>query len=187
MWKTLNELSIIPVHLPPYLIKQWSQTNIVYDADWVFKNILNLLLFWGILWAADLELYQFRFSPNFLFNQWHEMWIKSQPQHCSHSTVGGVTAGDRCCSACSFRQFLTVLSVAKDMVRKLLVVDPKERMSIAEALQHPWLQVRPAADSQPPCSCPWNPGDFRIRRCWPRLRGSCTQTMPPIIQRLSPW
>uniref|UniRef100_A0A3B3D1P1 Protein kinase domain-containing protein n=1 Tax=Oryzias melastigma TaxID=30732 RepID=A0A3B3D1P1_ORYME len=44
---------------------------------------------------------------------------------------------------------------AKDMVRKLLVVDPKERMSIAEALQHPWLQVR----------------------------GSCTQTMPPIIQR----
>ncbi|KAF6716944.1 Serine/threonine-protein kinase Chk2 [Oryzias melastigma] len=29
---------------------------------------------------------------------------------------------------------------AKDMVRKLLVVDPKERMSIAEALQHPWLQ-----------------------------------------------
>uniref|UniRef100_A0A3P9IYR8 Serine/threonine-protein kinase Chk2 n=1 Tax=Oryzias latipes TaxID=8090 RepID=A0A3P9IYR8_ORYLA len=29
---------------------------------------------------------------------------------------------------------------AKDMVRKLLVVDPKERMSIDEALQHPWLQ-----------------------------------------------
>lgn len=32
------------------------------------------------------------------------------------------------------------------MVRKLLVVDPKERMSIDEALQHPWLQVTPAAD-----------------------------------------
>lgn len=31
---------------------------------------------------------------------------------------------------------------AKDVVRKLLVVDPSRRMSIDEALQHPWLQVR---------------------------------------------
>lgn len=30
---------------------------------------------------------------------------------------------------------------AKDVVRKLLVVDPTERMTIDEALQHPWLQV----------------------------------------------
>lgn len=30
---------------------------------------------------------------------------------------------------------------AKDVVRKLLVVDPSKRMSINEALQHPWLQV----------------------------------------------
>ncbi|XP_068457777.1 serine/threonine-protein kinase Chk2 isoform X1 [Clinocottus analis] len=29
---------------------------------------------------------------------------------------------------------------AKDVVRKLLVVDPSSRMSIQEALQHPWLQ-----------------------------------------------
>ncbi|XP_049907555.1 serine/threonine-protein kinase Chk2 [Epinephelus moara] len=29
---------------------------------------------------------------------------------------------------------------AKDMVRKLLVVDPSKRMTIEEALQHPWLQ-----------------------------------------------
>ncbi|GLD46754.1 serine/threonine-protein kinase Chk2 isoform X1 [Lates japonicus] len=31
---------------------------------------------------------------------------------------------------------------AKDVVRKLLVVDPSQRMSIEEALQHPWLQDR---------------------------------------------
>lgn len=31
---------------------------------------------------------------------------------------------------------------AKDVVRKLLVVDPSQRMSIGEALHHPWLQVR---------------------------------------------
>lgn len=30
---------------------------------------------------------------------------------------------------------------AKDVVRKLLVVDPSERMTIDAALQHPWLQV----------------------------------------------
>lgn len=30
---------------------------------------------------------------------------------------------------------------AKDVVRKLLVVDPSKRMTIEEALQHPWLQV----------------------------------------------
>ncbi|XP_028270910.1 serine/threonine-protein kinase Chk2 [Parambassis ranga] len=29
---------------------------------------------------------------------------------------------------------------AKDVVRKLLVVDPKQRMTIKDALQHPWLQ-----------------------------------------------
>lgn len=31
---------------------------------------------------------------------------------------------------------------AKDVVRKLLVVDPSRRMSIDQALEHPWLQVR---------------------------------------------
>ncbi|XP_023287298.1 serine/threonine-protein kinase Chk2-like, partial [Seriola lalandi dorsalis] len=30
---------------------------------------------------------------------------------------------------------------AKDVVRKLLVVDPSKRMTIEEALRHPWLQV----------------------------------------------
>ncbi|KAM9394409.1 serine/threonine-protein kinase Chk2 isoform 2-T3 [Pholidichthys leucotaenia] len=34
----------------------------------------------------------------------------------------------------------TISDHAKDVVRKLLVVDPVKRMSIDEALQHPWLQ-----------------------------------------------
>ncbi|XP_056275097.1 serine/threonine-protein kinase Chk2 isoform X3 [Pseudoliparis swirei] len=33
-----------------------------------------------------------------------------------------------------------LVSTAKDVVRKLLVVDPSRRMTIQEALQHPWLQ-----------------------------------------------
>ncbi|XP_016898487.1 serine/threonine-protein kinase Chk2 isoform X2 [Cynoglossus semilaevis] len=34
-----------------------------------------------------------------------------------------------------------VSAQAKDVVRKLLVVDPSKRMTIDEALQHPWLQL----------------------------------------------
>uniref|UniRef100_A0A669CCU3 Checkpoint kinase 2 n=1 Tax=Oreochromis niloticus TaxID=8128 RepID=A0A669CCU3_ORENI len=37
----------------------------------------------------------------------------------------------------------SVSDQAKDVVRKLLVVDPMKRMSIEEALQHPWLQLLP--------------------------------------------
>ncbi|XP_026199822.1 serine/threonine-protein kinase Chk2 isoform X2 [Anabas testudineus] len=36
---------------------------------------------------------------------------------------------------------------AKDVVRKLLVVDPSKRMTIEEALQHPWLQDRDMMDT----------------------------------------
>ncbi|XP_005949526.1 serine/threonine-protein kinase Chk2 isoform X2 [Haplochromis burtoni] len=37
-------------------------------------------------------------------------------------------------------KWTSVSDQAKDVVRKLLVVDPMKRMSIEEALQHPWLQ-----------------------------------------------
>lgn len=30
---------------------------------------------------------------------------------------------------------------AKDLVRRLIVVDPSERLTVAEALNHPWLQM----------------------------------------------
>lgn len=32
-------------------------------------------------------------------------------------------------------------AVALDLVKKLLVVDPKARLTTEEALNHPWLQV----------------------------------------------
>lgn len=31
---------------------------------------------------------------------------------------------------------------AKDLISKLLTVDPKERISVTNALEHPWMQVR---------------------------------------------
>lgn len=34
-----------------------------------------------------------------------------------------------------------LLITAKDLVKRLLVVDPSKRLTIDEALQHPWLQV----------------------------------------------
>uniref|UniRef100_A0AAR2KDU9 Serine/threonine-protein kinase Chk2 n=1 Tax=Pygocentrus nattereri TaxID=42514 RepID=A0AAR2KDU9_PYGNA len=46
-------------------------------------------------------------------------------------------------------QWQFVSSNAKDLVKKLLVVDPAKRLSISEALEHPWLKVR--ALSHLPC------------------------------------
>uniref|UniRef100_A0A672GJA3 Serine/threonine-protein kinase Chk2 n=1 Tax=Salarias fasciatus TaxID=181472 RepID=A0A672GJA3_SALFA len=53
---------------------------------------------------------------------------------------------------------------AKDVVRKLLVVDPTRRMSIQEALDHPWLQVPVGpAPSPRPLHPPQEPGSSRKR------------------------
>jgi len=43
----------------------------------------------------------------------------------------------------------------KDLIRKLLVVDPKKRITINEALQHPFFQmmVRVITSSAVLCSC----------------------------------
>jgi len=39
---------------------------------------------------------------------------------------------------------MAVFCVARDLVKKLLVVNPTQRLSIEEALKHPWLEVRPS-------------------------------------------
>ena len=31
---------------------------------------------------------------------------------------------------------------AKDLIRKLLTVNPDQRLTVAEALEHPWMKVR---------------------------------------------
>lgn len=37
---------------------------------------------------------------------------------------------------------LCIYLVAKDLVKKLLTVDPLERLTIEEALEHPWMKVK---------------------------------------------
>lgn len=37
-------------------------------------------------------------------------------------------------------QWKNVSNEAKDLVKKLLVVDPQKRLSVEEALEHPWLK-----------------------------------------------
>jgi serine/threonine protein kinase len=36
---------------------------------------------------------------------------------------------------------LALHTIASDLVRRLLVVDPRFRMTVKEALQHPWITV----------------------------------------------
>lgn len=42
-------------------------------------------------------------------------------------------------SHCDLPNYLTALAL--DLVKKLLIVDPKARFTTEEALRHPWLQV----------------------------------------------
>uniref|UniRef100_A0A8C1PJX0 Checkpoint kinase 2 n=1 Tax=Cyprinus carpio TaxID=7962 RepID=A0A8C1PJX0_CYPCA len=44
-------------------------------------------------------------------------------------------------------QWKKVSNEAKDLIRKLLVVDPEKRLSVEEALTHPWLDVRMHIDT----------------------------------------
>jgi len=55
-------------------------------------------------------------------------------------------------------QFLAVSDEAKDMVRRLLTVDPRARITVAQAAGHRWLQA--AAPSQDACQ-PGPPAEQR--------------------------
>uniref|UniRef100_A0A3P9D0A7 Checkpoint kinase 2 n=1 Tax=Maylandia zebra TaxID=106582 RepID=A0A3P9D0A7_9CICH len=61
-------------------------------------------------------------------------------------------------------KWTSVSDQAKDVVRKLLVVDPMKRMSIEEALQHPWLQVTPHLTPRPPHPNNHTPGRHLRKR-----------------------
>jgi len=40
-----------------------------------------------------------------------------------------------------------ISDTAKDLIKRMLTVDPKQRITCAGALEHPWLKVRPTAAS----------------------------------------
>lgn len=39
------------------------------------------------------------------------------------------------------KQWLNISNYAKDLVSRMLEVDPEKRITVEEALQHPWIKV----------------------------------------------
>lgn len=81
--------------------------------------------------------------------------------------AGGQQAGQRACLPLT----LELSEAGQDFLQKLLVVDPKERYTASQALEHPWIRdaadapgaVDPApgfglADLALVCVCPLSPG-----------------------------
>jgi len=47
------------------------------------------------------------------------------------------------------KQWITISPEAKDLVSRMLEVDAEQRITIEEALQHPWVRVRTLVIARP--------------------------------------
>lgn len=47
------------------------------------------------------------------------------------------------------RQWNQISESAKDLVRRMLMLDPAERITVYEALNHPWLKVLQGTEKHP--------------------------------------
>ena len=69
---------------------------------------------------------------------------------------------------------------AKDLIRKMLTVDPKDRITCQGALDHPWLKVGCPLPRHALCQPPIHPLPAALARC------GRTRYSPPDVHRQAP-
>lgn len=77
------------------------------------------------------------------------------------------------------RQWAHISESAKDLVRRMLMLDPAERITVYEALNHPWLKVMHLTPGRPPPPSPTRKGEADCAAvCFSRSgrRGTATPT-----------
>lgn len=100
---------------------------------------------------------------------WMSEWLGMRAPACSPASQGledrrgGLGQARQTWPLCPFQfpspEWDTVTPEAKDLINKMLTINPSKRITAAEALKHPWISVRlfqpsPGRRPGPSGSCP---------------------------------
>lgn len=109
-------------------------------------------------------------APTFLSTLWMPEWWDVRTPACSPASQGlegcrgGLGQARQTWPLCPFQfpspEWDTVTPEAKDLINKMLTINPSKRITAAEALKHPWISVslpqpRPPRRPGPSGCCPW--------------------------------
>lgn len=122
-----------------------------YDVSTLFKTGLSMKLKqFKMNSNKALQLHQFKFNKfDFGYKWWSYMLNKAQDQHRQWCHLPGFTSRldillyKYLSFLCQFPspEWDTVTPEAKDLINKMLTINPSKRITASEALKHPWICV----------------------------------------------